>query len=309
MFKIVLKSGGKNMHSNANYRNIEFKSLKYLKNEITYGGYLAALCSPCFIISTSIILDIKISIPMLLISYLLPLIIYSYDYYKDIDKDIKNNSERATFLKRKADRYPFVFAFYSLFLVSLLVLYSNWGMVVFIVAIMAGGILYNVVLKNLTKKIPVFKNMFTALTWALVGAFFPLFYYSMSINISFIIAFSFIFMRVMNNVMFFDLKDIENDRSEGLKTLPVMLGKKGAINILQALNIISFIPLVVGVYINAVPLFALASAFLGMYSFYYIKKAEKTNDKELETVSHTLADMEFILWPVVFVIAKIMIGL
>ena len=36
------------MHLNANYRNIEFKSLKYLKNEITYGGYLAALCSPLF---------------------------------------------------------------------------------------------------------------------------------------------------------------------------------------------------------------------------------------------------------------------
>ena len=43
-------------------------------------------------------------------------------------------------------------------------------------------------------------------------------------------------MRVLNNVMFFDLKDMENDRSEGLKTLPVMLGKKGALNFLQALK-------------------------------------------------------------------------
>ena len=284
--------------------NINFKSLNYLKNEITYGGYLAALCSPCFIISTSVMLNIKIAMPMLLISYLLPLIVYSYDYYKDIDKDIKNNSERAVFLKKKANMYPFVFGFYSLFLVSLLVLYSNWGMVVFIVAIMAGGILYNVALKNITKKIPAFKNIFTALTWALVGALFPLFYYSMTINLSFVIAFLFIFMRVLNNVMFFDLKDVESDRSEGLKTLPVMLGKDGAINVLHVLNIISFIPLVVGMYINAVPLFAISSVFFGIYSFYYIKKAGKTSDKELETVSHTLADMEFVLWPVVFVVAK-----
>ena len=295
------------MHLNVNYGTTEFMSLKSLKNEIMYGGYLAALCSPCFIISTLIMLNIKIALPMLVISYLLPLIVYSYDYYKDIDKDIKNNSERATFLKKKADRYPFVFGFYSLALVSLLILYSNWWMVLFIVAIMAGGILYNVVLKDLTKKIPVFKNMFTALTWALVGAFFPLFYYSMGINTSFIIVFLFIFMRVMNNVMFFDLKDINNDKSEGLKTLPVMFGKKGAINVLQALNIISFIPLVVGIYIKAVPLFALCSAFLGVYSFYYIKKAEKSSAKELETVSHTLADMEFILWPVIFVVSKLLI--
>ena len=286
---------------------MELEWLNSLKNEITYGGYLAAMCSPCFIISTSIMLNIKIDLPMLLISYLLPLIVYSYDYYKDIDKDIKNSSKRAAFLKKKAERYPYVFGFYSLVLVSLLILYSNWWMVLFIVAIMAGGILYNVALKNLTKKIPAFKNMFTALTWALVGAFFPLFYYSMGINMSFIIAFLFIFMRVMNNVMFFDLKDIENDRSEGLKTLPVIFGKKGAINILQTLNIISFIPIVVGVYLKVLPLFALASAFFGIYSFYYIKKAEKSSDKELETVSHTLADMEFILWPVIFVVAKFII--
>lgn len=72
-----------------------------LKDEIVYGGYLAALGSPCLIISTCLILNINIDIPILLISYLLPLIIYSYDYYKDIDKDIKNNSERAIFLKKK----------------------------------------------------------------------------------------------------------------------------------------------------------------------------------------------------------------
>ncbi len=292
------------MYLNVNYKNIEFNSLKSLKNEITYGGYLAALCSPCFIVSTSIILDIKISLPMLLISYLLPLIIYSYDYYKDIDKDIKNSSERATFLKKKADRYPFVFTFYSLFLVSLLVLYSNWGMVVFIAAIMAGGILYNVVLKNLTKKIPAFKNMFTALTWALVGAFFPLFYYSMGINLSFIIAFLFIFMRVMNNVMFFDLKDMENDMSEGLKTLPVMLGKKGAINVLHALNIISFIPLIIGVYFNIIDIRGIFLLIFLFYSYFYINKANLASSNELEKTAHTLADLEFILWPVVLIIVQ-----
>lgn len=292
------------MYLNVNYKNFEFNSLKSLKNEITYGGYLAALCSPCFIVSTSIILDIKISLPMLLISYLLPLIIYSYDYYKDIDKDIKNSSERATFLKKKADRYPFVFTFYSLFLVSLLVLYSNWGMVVFIAAIMAGGILYNVVLKNLTKKIPAFKNMFTALTWALVGAFFPLFYYSMGINLSFIIAFLFIFMRVMNNVMFFDLKDMENDRSEGLKTLPVMLGKKSAINVLHALNIISFIPLIIGVYFNIIDITGIFLLIFLFYSYFYINKANLASSSELEKTAHTLADLEFILWPVVLIIVQ-----
>ena len=292
------------MNLNVNAKHIELELFNSLKNEITYGGYLAALCSPCFIISTSIILNIKIALPMLLISYLLPLIVYSYDYYKDIDKDIKNNSERANFLKKKADRYPFVFGFYSLLLISLLILYSNFSMVAFIIAIMTGGILYNVVLKDLTKKIPAFKNMFTAATWALVGAFFPLFYYSMDLNLSFIIAFLLIFMRVMTNVIFFDLKDINNDKSDGLKTLPVILGKKATINLLHVMNVIAFFPLILGIYFNMINIRAVFLLIFIFYSYFYINKAKLASGSELETTAHTLADLEFILWPVLLIIAN-----
>ena len=233
-----------NINQTRQDNNLDISNM--LRDEITYGGYLAALGSPCLIISTSLILNINIDLPILLISYLLPLIVYSYDYYKDIDKDIKNNSERAIFLKKKADKYPFIFGFYMVLLISLLILYSNYSLIAFIVAIITGGILYNVLLKDLTKKIPAFKNIFTAMNWALVGAFFPLFYYSMDINISFVIVFFLIFMRCMINVIFFDLKDVENDKSDGLKTLPVIIGKKSTINVLYIVNVIAFIPLFLG---------------------------------------------------------------
>lgn len=293
------------MNLNVNF-NLELKLLDSLKNEITYGGYLAALCSPCFIISTSLILNIKIALPMLLISYLLPLIVYSYDYYKDIDKDIQNNSERATFLKRKANRYPFIFGFYSLLLISLLILYSNYSLVAFIVCIMAGGILYNVVLKNLTKKIPAFKNVFTAATWASVGAFFPLFYYSMNINLSFIIAFLLIFMRVLTNVIFFDLKDIDNDKADNLKTFPVIFGKETTINILHIMNLVAFFPLILGIYFNVVNIHGAFLLIFIAYSYFYINKASLASDSELETTAHTLADLEFILWPLLLTAVTIL---
>lgn len=284
------------MNWNANL-NLDFEVLNSLKDEIFYGGYFAALGSPCLIVSTSIILNLKIALPMLLIAYLLPLMIYSYDYYKDIDKDIQNNSERAIFLKEKAHKYPFIFGFYFLSLVSLLVLYSNYGLVAFIVCIMAGGILYNVVLKNLTKKIPAFKNIFTAATWALVGAFFPLFYYSMGINLSFIVVFLLIFMRCMINVIFFDLKDVETDRSEGLKTLPAIIGKKATINVLHIINVVAFLPLVLGIYFNMVNIHAVFLLVFLIYGYFYISKANSASSSELETAAHTLADLEFVLWP------------
>lgn len=291
------------MYLNVNYRNIEFKPLKSLKNEIFYGGYFAALGSPCLIISTSIILNIKIALPMLLISYLLPLMIYSYDYYKDIDKDIKNNSERAIFLKKKADKYPFIFGFYFLLLISLLVLYANYSLIGFIVAIMAGGILYNVVLKDLTKKIPAFKNVFTASIWAMVGAFFPLLYYSMGMNLSFIIIFLLIFLRTMINVIFFDLKDIDNDKSDDLKTLPVMLGKENTTKLLHFINVVAFFPLILGIYFNIVNIAAVFLLPFVFYGYFYISKANSASSNELEKAAHTLADLEYVLWPIVLIMA------
>ena len=90
------------MNINQTRQNNNLDILNTLRDEITYGGYLSALGSPCLIISTSLILNIKIDIPILLISYLLPLIVYSFDYYKDIDKDIKNDSVRATLFKEKS---------------------------------------------------------------------------------------------------------------------------------------------------------------------------------------------------------------
>lgn len=286
--------------TNRYYGNI----LNILQNEIIYGGYFAALCSPAFIITSSFLINIKLDLPILLIAYLLPLIIYSYDYYKDIDKDIAINSKRATFLKNKAKKYPIILSLYIGFLALMLVLFSNYSLIIFILALIFIGILYNIALKDLTKKIPVFKNIYTSLTWALGGAFFPLLYYSLNVNFSFIMVFLLIFFRCTFNVMFFDLKDIENDKKEGLKTIPTILGKKGAIKFLYVFNIITFIPLIWGVYTKSIPLFALTLIGFAFYGFYYIKKAENATSNEVETVSHTLADFEFILWPMVLLIAQ-----
>lgn len=295
------------MNINQTKQNNNLEILNTLRDEITYGGYLAALGSPCLIISTSLILNLSIDLPILLISYLLPLIVYSYDYYKDIDKDIKNDSVRANYLKKKAKNYPFIFSFYIILLISLLTLYSNLGIVTLITAIIISGILYNILLKDLTKKIPAFKNIFTAMTWAIGGAFFPLLYHSLEINLSFIIMFFLIFLRCTINVIFFDLKDISNDKADNLKTLPVILGKKSTINVLYIINIIAFIPLILGIYLNIISFSAIFLLVFLLYGYFYIRKANSASSNELETTAHTLADSEFILWPLLLTAINLII--
>lgn len=259
------------------------------------------------IIVTCLILNINIDIPILLISYLLPLIVYSYDYYKDIDEDIKNDSLRAKFLKKKAKNYPFLLGFYIILLISLLILYSNINLISFVMVIIIGGILYNFLFKDITKKIPAFKNIFTAVIWALGGAFFPLFYYSLDFNISFIIIFFLIFLKCIINVIFFDLKDINKDKVDGLKTLPVILGKKSTINLLKAINIIAFFPLILGVYFNMLNFFAIFLLPFIFYGYFYINRANSASSNELESMAHTLADFEFILWPLLLLAVNFLI--
>ncbi|WP_414468793.1 UbiA family prenyltransferase [Methanobacterium sp. ACI-7] len=285
------------MNFNLTKRNDSIDIISNLKDEITYGGYLVSLCSPCLIVITCLILNLHIDVPILLISFLLPLIVYSYDYYKDIDKDVQNNSVRAIYLKKKAKNYPFVFSFYVILLISLIILYSNFNLILFITMIVIGGILYNFLLKDITKRIPIFKNVYTAVTWALGGAFFPLFYYSLEINSAFILIFFLIFLRCLINVVFFDLKDIDNDKAERLKTLPVMVGKKATIKILHVLNLIAFLPLIIGICFNMINIYAIFLLIFTIYGYFYISKASSASSNELETTAHTLVDFEFLLWP------------
>lgn len=171
--------------------------------------------------------------------------------------------------------------------------------------IIIGGILYTVAFKGVTRKIPFFKNIYTALTWSMGGTFFIIFYYSLDITASFLLIFVFIFLRVLINIIFFDLKDIEADSKQSLKTLPAILGKRNSINFLYILNLFSFLPLWVGIYFKLLPVFSFMLIIFYFYDFYYIKKSEKLEGEDLHNISHKMADSEFVLWPVLLMFSRI----
>ena len=278
-----------------------------LFQEVIHGGYLTALGAPALVLTTSIITKSSINIPLLIISYLLPLIIYSYDYMSDLDKDIESNSARYEHLKNKKRYYPLILLVYALLLIGLLVMFSNIKLVLFIILITLGGLIYATVLKGITKRIPIFKNLYTVLTWSLGGTLFVPLHYSLSISLPFIIIFFFIYLKGMINAIFFDLKDSFADSKEGLKTLPVILGKKNAIKLLHFLNFVAFLPLILGVYYKIIPVISLSLLIFFFYSFYYLKKAQKPIDKDKWVNLGSIADFEFIFWPAILIVGTIVI--
>jgi 4-hydroxybenzoate polyprenyltransferase len=278
--------------------------LRILENEFIYGGYLTSLGCPAFVLSVSLLLNTSIDWPVLAIAYLTPLIVYSYNYYGELEKDLETNPERAGYLRKKVSLYPFILGAYILLLGLLLVKFSNPIMIIFVLILVLCGIFYTVLFKDLTKEIPGFKGVYIAAVWALAGAFFFNFHYMLSWGLFSVLMFLFIFLRGIINVTFFDIKDISSDKARGLKTLPVLLGKDRTMLFLHALNIFAFIPLVLGVYLGKIPLFGLSLFAFYFYDLYYLKKADAASKKGLRMISYTLADAEFILWPLILIIGR-----
>jgi 4-hydroxybenzoate polyprenyltransferase len=281
------------------YKNHYSNFLSKIIQELVHGGYLTALGAPSLVLTTMIITNSEVNIPLLVISYLLPLIVYSFDYMRDLEKDLETNSARSKHLLKKKKFYPLLLTFYISILILLLLMFSGMYLIIFIGLITMGGLLYATALKSLTKKIPVFKNVYTVLTWSLGGTMFVSLFFSIPFSVPFLVVFIFINLKGMINAIFFDLKDYISDSKEGLKTLPVMLGRKNAINCLHILNVLAVLPLVLGVYYGIIPIISLSLIIFFFYSFYYLRTAQNADNDKVWVKLGSIADFEFMFWPLI----------
>lgn len=275
-----------------------------LQDEFIYGGHLTALGAPSKVLLVSILLNIQISLPLLPILYLAPLIVYNVDYYKSLEKDMATNPCRTSYLARKAGLYKYLIAFYAVLLIVSLALFADRGLIMLILALALSGVMYATVFKIITKKIPGFKNVFTSGIWASGVVFSLISYYSLPFDAFFGLVFMFLFMRSFGNVIFFDLKDVMSDAVEGLKTIPVLLGKERTVALLQAMNIISFLPIVIGVCLQKVPAYALSMIALAFFTFYNLRRAGTVEARRLGYAYYMLADAETLLWPIILLMGK-----
>jgi 4-hydroxybenzoate polyprenyltransferase len=275
-----------------------------LQNEFIYGGHLTALGAPMMVLFVSILLNIHVSLQLLFIAYLAPLIVYSVDYHKSMEKDKETNPGRSSYLSTRSGVYPYLIAFYTLLLLASLILFARGGLMLLIIALAICGVLYSTVFKGLTKKLPGFKNVFTSAVWASGCAFGLPMYYSMPFEAVFGLVFLFMLVRGLSNNIFFDLKDIESDAAEGLKTLPVLLGERRMTILLLALDIAALPILLLGVYLGQLPMYALSMIALVFSTFLYLSLVNSGEGKRMGYPYYLLADVEVLFWPVALVIGK-----
>jgi 4-hydroxybenzoate polyprenyltransferase len=287
------------MERTINVSSISYAFFTILINEFLLGGHMAAIGSTITVFIILLLLNINVILPLLASAYLLTLIVYYYDYYRDAKKDISSNPERALHLAKQVKLYPYIFTSYLFSYIFLIAYLGSLKLIALTIGLVVSGLLYSILFKGFTRHIPGFKNLFTSAVWAMGSVLYIVTYYSFSIGMFFILMFLFIFLKVLVNTIFYDIKDIKADSDLGLKTLPIFLGENKAMILLHILNAAACIPILMGVCINAMPPYALS-----LTASCFSMAAYLCAGKNLGYTRYILADSETLLWPILLLVGK-----
>lgn len=276
------------------------KHIEWLYEEAIYGGHITASGALAKVFFISALLGIWPGALPFLISYMAVLIVYSFDYYRSAGNDMITNPGRAAHFQKISGTFSYRMLVYAAILAISLVLYANVILMIVVFAVGAMGIAYSLYFKKVTKHVPGFKNVYTSGIWTAGTMSGVLACCPMPVNLAIALLLLFMFLRSLGNVIFFDLKDIQSDAAEGLKTVPSFLGIEHTFILLGALNIVSFLPLAAGVIIGVLPAYSLAMIAIGAFTVYYLRQARAGPNNYL---NYLLADAETLMWPAILLIA------
>jgi 4-hydroxybenzoate polyprenyltransferase len=275
------------------FKNDILVLMKMLWRELVFGGHLFAIGSVSVVIACSIVFMIPVSWDILFVTYLLFYAIYLYDYSQGASSDEATNSSRAKYLLCK-NKSKCTVIITSLVLFIIMMFFTSILITAIGMSILVLGLLYGSHFKKLTKKIPAFKNIFVSVVWAFM-AVFAFVYYSLPITYGAVMLALFVFIRMMNIQILFDVRDMEGDRKDGLLTVPAILGDKKYPFILRLINIVSVIFILGCVVKGLLPAFTLAITPMFYYAVSYINRVIKSRN---EYTSYIFAAFEPIMWSV-----------
>lgn len=282
--------------SRMNIKNIP----KKIWREFVYGSHMLALGDALVIIALSIVLDIGVNWALPVVVYLSVLAINSFNRYEEYEQDILTNPERSASMKKYIKIFPVLIGSMLIASIVIVIFTADLKALFFMGILFALGILYTVIFKGWTKKVVGFKNFSIALPYSLMVVFAAL-YYDKPITSAVVLIAVFYYIRIFISAMYFDIKDIDGDKREGLKTFAVIYGKKQTSQILHVLNLLSFIPLLAALILGLVPLFSLGLLLTIPYTAYYVSGLFNKNINQT-FLSNVIADGEFIFWlPYIFI--------
>ena len=87
----------------------------------------------------------------------MPLIVYNYNYFGEMESDESTNPERVNYVRSKTALYPLIIICYMAVLSIALCRYANWGLIEFVSILVLGGVLFTVI-QGFHKKDPLLQE-------------------------------------------------------------------------------------------------------------------------------------------------------
>lgn len=218
---------------------------------------------------TFILIDEPINLYPLIIIFLMTYFVYTLNRVGGEDEDKINYPERVKFSSRyKKILLPIAIIGYIFgFILSL-----NLNLTVTFFTLLP---IFSFFIYRIFKKFTIVKNIIIGFVWAssvlLIGASTRIFN---EIIFSF---FCFVFLRDFSNSIFFDIRDVNGDKKAGIKTIPIILGIKKTLLLLNIINIFSGILLLFLIFFNYLPQKAITLLGLIFYNIFYYNLYKKGN--------------------------------
>jgi 4-hydroxybenzoate polyprenyltransferase len=216
-------------------------------------------------------LNVSMNITLLLAVFLSTFSVYSLNRLTDMEEDSVNIPERGAYIQGK-EKILLIYCVLSYLVALILGWLVNPGTVIVLLFPLIIGIFYSIEVSHKVprfKNIPGMKNIIVTLSWTVGAVFIPLVCKYPGI-LDTAMLFFFFFIKLFINAISFDIRDIEGDKKNGVKTIPVLLGRIKTKILLYGVHSsliiwLSFIVLE-GIFISYWPVFL----FSIIYGYVYI---------------------------------------
>jgi 4-hydroxybenzoate polyprenyltransferase len=277
--------------------------------ELVYGGHLLALGTASMAATTALVLDKAPTWDLLLMAYLFSYGAYMVNRSSDFDEDRVSHRDRTAYLEGRRNLLP-VIVVASFATGYLLAFLRNPALFAGLLLPLALAVAYSVGSKRMRRALGIsrlkeglfIKNLTVSFGWSLIPLLVGL--YFMQLPVAAIVLCPFIFLRLLVNTIFFDVRDVEADVAYGVRTIPASLGSGASLKVMDIFDLSAALYVALLVLLGFLPGFAGLLVIFTPYSFSYRYISNKSS-KYRDSLRDLAADGEYILWGFVTYLGQI----
>lgn len=270
-------------------------------NEFLYGGHLQSVGAVAITWTAAAIFRAPFPWALAVATYTIFYAIYLYNRLLEVSADASTNPSRTAHIVAHRRTLWRVFFVSTLIGIAVAISTASLHGVVFIGALFVFGLLYTNAFKGLTRFVPGFKAWYVALGFSAL-VFLPFAYTGRKGPFPSLASFAgWVFWNAAIMQICLDVKDARSDAQRGLRTIPLLLGRKRTFRVLAALTVLSAVPpLAWGFLDPSYPMEIAALAPASLLSLLAFAIAEKGAYQ-----GYLLESGKFISWPALLALARV----